>query len=46
MYGYIPAGARKNNLKQKKDQKKQLRKKTDQKKNYIPGEPKETNEVI
>ena len=36
MYGYIPAGARKNNLK------KNRQKKT----NYIPGEPKETNKVI
>ena len=37
MYGYIPAGARTNNLKKKTEQKKT---------NYIPGEPKETNEVI
>ena len=47
MYGYIPAGARKNNLKQKTDQKKQFKTETDQKKtNYIPGEPTETDKVI
>ena len=37
MYGYIPAGAIKNNFKKKTDQKKT---------NYIPGEPKETIKVI
>ena len=36
MYGYIPAGARKNNLKKKKPTKTK----------YMPGEPKETNKVI
>ena len=47
MYGYIPAGARKNNLKQKnRTEKTILKKKQTKKNNYIPGEPKKTNKVI